>query len=399
MGVDLAVYRARIGQFVPRPVNGIVSNIDYLCKAIASVRGGLIRQDGLNSKGSVKFIDLLLRAQGIEPNPGPGKRSQRSVPGEQTEENDDVSIQLESNVNPINADMISRVMESFLPVSNPSETGSSQTDEYAGAVAIPGPSSGAIAKSTVVSQDSNVTPNSADRIGRVMDLFPPVSNPSDTESSHTDEYAGAVAIPGPSSGAIAKTTVVPQVVINCHVNKIYNKKICVENMRVKNAENVCTGEQTIIHTGQAGDNKDEDIPKQRKKSDKRILLEENTEVMLKRHIQETANLLVTRKGAVAAVVKRLKDYNMVVIAGVTGEGKTTLGREICKQLRDGTIDKDIKPKTPVLMTISQDWNDVVNDKDDIVVFVDDIFGKTNYQTGLLNGEKCLFGGNISYAHT
>ncbi|XP_021357874.1 uncharacterized protein LOC110453309, partial [Mizuhopecten yessoensis] len=161
-------------------------------------------------------------------------------------------------------------------------------------------------------------------------------------------------------------------------------------MRVKNAENVCTGEQTIIHTGQEGDNKDEDIPKQRMKSPKRILLEENTEVMLKRHILETGKLLVTRRGAVAAVVKRLKDYNMVVIAGVTGEGKTTLGREICKQLRDGTLDKDIKPKTPVLMTIPQDWNDVVNDKDDIIVFVDDIFGKTNYQTGLLNGWKPFF---------
>ncbi|XP_021357892.1 uncharacterized protein LOC110453317 isoform X2 [Mizuhopecten yessoensis] len=369
MGVDLAVYRSRVGQFVPRPVKGIVSNIDYLCKAIASVRGGLIRQDGLNSKGAVTFIGLLLRAQGIEPNPGPGpgKGDEHSFADAQTEDNDDINITLDSNTDPNMAGRISQFMESVLPVSNPTNTGSSQTDEY----------------------------------------------------------AVAVAIPDPFSRAIAKTTIVPQVVVNVNYqdNRKYNEEIRVENMKVKNAENVCTGEQTIIHTaptgneddgvtkpkkkreeekgvpkspernaseGQTADNEDEDIPKQRKKSDKRILLEENTEVMLKRHIEETANLLVARKGAVAAVVKRLKDYNMVVIAGVTGEGKTTLGREICKQLRDGTLDKDIKPKTPVLMTISQDWNDVVTDKDDIVVFVDDIFGKTNYQTGLLNGWKPFF---------
>ncbi|XP_021357873.1 uncharacterized protein LOC110453307 [Mizuhopecten yessoensis] len=112
MSVDLAVYRSRVGQFVPRPVKGIVSNIDYLCKAIASVRGGLIRQDGLNSKGAVTFIDLLLRAHGIEPNPGPGKRGQRSVPDE-PEENDDVSIHLDSNVTLNSADRISRVMDFF----------------------------------------------------------------------------------------------------------------------------------------------------------------------------------------------------------------------------------------------------------------------------------------------
>ncbi|XP_021357893.1 uncharacterized protein LOC110453318 isoform X1 [Mizuhopecten yessoensis] len=192
MGVDLAVYRSRVGQFVPRPVKGIVSNIDYLCKAIASVRGGLIRQDGLNSKGAVTFIGLLLRAQGIEPNPGPGpgKGDEHSFADAQMEDNDDINITLHSNTDPNMADRISQFMESVLPVNNPTNNGSSQTDEY----------------------------------------------------------EGAVAIPGPSSGAIAKTTIVPQVVVNYHDNRKYNEEIRVENMKVKNAENVCTG-QTIIHTG------------------------------------------------------------------------------------------------------------------------------------------------------
>ncbi|XP_033748956.1 uncharacterized protein LOC117333656 isoform X2 [Pecten maximus] len=197
-------------------------------------------------------------------------------------------------------------------------------------------------------------------------------------------------------------------------------------MKVKQADNVCTGNLTIINEGNKDDcdvpkpkkrkktqttkkknkrrlsqvlaNDDSEILKTKKKkeeevvtkSPKRLLLEGNMEVMLKRHIEETDNLLVTRTKAEEEVVKRLKDYNMVIISGVTGEGKTTLGREICSKLRDGTLDNDIKQKTPVLITVPQDWSDVVNDKDDIVVFVDDIFGKTNYQTGLLNGWKPFF---------
>lgn len=121
-------------------------------------------------------------------------------------------------------------------------------------------------------------------------------------------------------------------------------------------------------------------------------------MMISRHEDETDKFLVIRKGAMKAAAKCLKNYNVVVIVGVTGEGKTTMAREIWKQMRDGNLDKDIGPKTPVLLTIPEDWNDVVNSKDDIVVFVDDIFGRTNYQADLLNRWKAFFGRIQSCLH-
>ncbi|XP_033748959.1 uncharacterized protein LOC117333660 [Pecten maximus] len=330
MGVDLAVYRARVGQFVPRTVKNALSNTGYLCKAIASVRGDLTH-DKLDIKGAVTFIDLLLRIQGIEPNPGPGKPDQQLFTEEQAEDNNDINNTFDSNTNPVSADRISQFMESLVPVSSPNQPGSSTTSENAGAVAITGVSAG-------------------------------------------------VAIP----------TTINQLTVNYVDKRKYREEIKVETMNMEHAENVCTGEQTIVHTEASGGNEDDHQPETKEKNPKRILLEENAETMLTRHIEEMTNILVTRTKAENEVVKRLKDYNMVIISGVTGEGKTTLGREICRKLRDGTLDNDIKQKTPVLITVPQDWSDVVNDKDDIVVFVDDIFGKTNYQTGLLNGWKPFF---------
>ncbi|XP_060078365.1 uncharacterized protein LOC132557854 [Ylistrum balloti] len=367
MGVDLAVYRARVGQFVPRIPNCLLTNFEYLCKAIASIRCGMTH-DKMDRKGAVTFIALLLRAQGIEPNPGPGNRDQQPTENVMTE--DDMNINSTSD----------SIMSSVL-------------------------------NQAIVSV---------------------LQNPTDTKRSSNNEYAGAVARPGPFTGVVSQSNLSLQVVIN-------QPKLQVKNLKVKHADFVNTGEQTIIHT-EIDD--DEEIPKPKKarqdematenanrkrpateentikdsdnlkrrkkdeevnqKSDKRNTLEENAETMLKRHIEETANILVTRTAAEKAVVKRIKDYHMVVISGVTGEGKTTLGREICKKLRDGNLDESIKRKTPILITVPQDWSDVVNDKDDIVVFVDDIFGKTNYQTGLLNGWspffdrilQCLHKGNV-----
>ncbi|XP_060078361.1 uncharacterized protein LOC132557850 isoform X2 [Ylistrum balloti] len=302
----------------------------------------------MNRDGAVPFIELLLMAQGIEPNPGPQKRNQQSSTDEQSEDTGDTNIRMGFNVNPESVEGIRQLMESLQPIGNPSD------------------------------QDS---PNS--------------------------EGAVAVAIPGQSGAVAMPTNVTPVAVFQYVDNRNYKEEINVENMKVKRAENVNTGEQTVIHAGPANGSEVHSTPKLKKKSPKRILLEDNAETMLKRHIEETANILVTRTAAEKAVVERIKDYHMVVISGVTGEGKTTLGREICKKLRDGNLDESINCKTPVLITVPQDWSDVVNDKDDIVVFVDDIFGKTNYQTGLLNGWspffdrilQCLHKGNVCLVMT
>ncbi|XP_069136562.1 LOW QUALITY PROTEIN: uncharacterized protein [Argopecten irradians] len=337
MGVDLVLYRARIGTFVPVPTTQVLSNIDFLCKAVARVRHGLTH-DKLDMKGAVTFIGLLLRIQGIESNPGPRNREQQSLTEQPPKGNNDINITLDSNVNPVGADRVSQFMEALIPI----HTGSSVSSENAGAEAIPGTST------------------------------------------------GAVAIPGTSSGAVSNPTALQQVNITYIDKRKYKDEIKVETMKVKHAENLCTGEQTVVHTEATVEKENDDNTKAKPKSQKRILLEENADTMLKVHIEETEAILVTRIEAEKAVVQSLKDYNMVMISGVTGEGKTTLGREVCRKLRDGILDDEIKAKTPVIVTTPQDWGDVVNDKDDIVVFVDDMFGKTNFQLGLLNDWKPFF---------
>ncbi|XP_033735218.1 uncharacterized protein LOC117323844 [Pecten maximus] len=77
MGVDLAVYRVRIGKFVHRNTEQGLSNIVYLLKAIASVRQEIVRI--CRWKGTVSFIQLLLLAQGVEPNPGPQVKDEQAV--------------------------------------------------------------------------------------------------------------------------------------------------------------------------------------------------------------------------------------------------------------------------------------------------------------------------------
>ncbi|XP_069134707.1 uncharacterized protein [Argopecten irradians] len=348
MGVDLALYRARVGTFTHVTARNVLSNTEYIYKEVSSFWHSLTH-DKLDRKGAVSFIDLLLRLQGIEPNPGPRDRDQQPLTSEQTEGSNDVHITMDSNINPVGADRVSQLMETFIPVVTPALTGSSVSGESGGVIAIA----------------------------------------SQTESSVSGENGGVIAIPGNSSGAVAIPTTVNQLTINYTDNRQYKDEIKVKTMKVEHADNVCTGEQRVVNTdSEKKEGECSSQPKQ--KTPKRILLEDNADTMLQRHVDDTAGILVTRTEAENAVVKRLKDYNMVMISGVTGEGKTTLGREVCRKLRDGILDDSIKAKTPIIVTTPQDWSDVVNDKDDIVIFVDDMFGKTNYQSGLLNGWKPFF---------
>ncbi|XP_069102241.1 uncharacterized protein [Argopecten irradians] len=91
MGVDLAVYRARVGTFKPTPGRDVISNIGYLFKAVGSVRQDLTLGK-LDRKGAVAFIDLLLRLQGIEPNPGPRDEDGQLITQMESEDNMDMNM-------------------------------------------------------------------------------------------------------------------------------------------------------------------------------------------------------------------------------------------------------------------------------------------------------------------
>ncbi|XP_069134700.1 uncharacterized protein [Argopecten irradians] len=365
MGVDLAVYRARIGTFVPVPVKDVLSNTEYMFKAVNSVRYALTH-DKLDRKGAVAFIGMLLRIQGIEPNPGPRERDQQLHTEEQADENNDIARTVDISISRAGDEMINTFVDNVLSRTIPTHTRSNASNENDGTVAIPGTSSDVAAYSKAAT-----------------------SNPQ----------------------------------INVFIDNRKHEETNVGTMNVKHTDNICSGSQTIIHQGNKEDSDipkkkrkkmdstkrklkrnasqaiktdGDGVPKQKKKKEavmndpKRRTLEENAQTMLQRHEKETKTILVTRTKAEQAVVKCLKDYNMVMISGVTGEGKTTLGREVCRKLRDGILDDDIKTKTPIIVTTPQDWSDVVNDKDDIVIFVDDMFGKINFQSGLLNNWQPLF---------
>ncbi|XP_069118589.1 uncharacterized protein [Argopecten irradians] len=136
-------------------------------------------------------------------------------------------------------------------------------------------------------------------------------------------------------------------------------------------------------------------PEKQKKGDKEVSAERkhaegSAEATIAKCIDDSDDVLVTRSRAEQAVVQCLKNYNMVFITGVTGEGKTTLAAKIMKDLRDGKLDETFAPKTPVRVFIPEDWTKVVDNEEDIVVFVDDVFGTSNYQVDLLNRWKPVF---------
>ncbi|XP_069134877.1 uncharacterized protein [Argopecten irradians] len=114
MGVDLALYRARVGTFTHVTARNVLSNTEYIYKEVTSFWYSLTH-DKLDRKGAVSFIDLLLRLQGIEPNPGPRDRDQQPFTPDQTEVSNDVNITIDSNINPDGADRVSQLMGKLLP--------------------------------------------------------------------------------------------------------------------------------------------------------------------------------------------------------------------------------------------------------------------------------------------
>ncbi|OWF56845.1 hypothetical protein KP79_PYT10082 [Mizuhopecten yessoensis] len=480
MGVDLALYRARIGNFVQRKTGQGLSNIEYLLKAIASVRHGLVRS--WQCKGTVPFIDLLLLAQGVEPNPGPGVKDQQdpqlasnneetsSYTGEPVGRHlsREAASSYDVHHNVESSHMRSEVVPSQEQINL--ERGQLEEMEYGEETTSP--------KTTLPEENTDSRGyQKGDRIPNIQTITAGASGPeikhfpvgkmvpaylqgentevttvafSQTQGgatgtmvpAHPHGGATGTMVPAYPQGGTTMMQVQEQNIRNVNfslsgaetnvfgdhntitINKTDDeakaimtdmtalmtdvKEVLSEFKQTRDRQNVdqrmpqkksqkTSGTQTSAVTKSKENNPRHDQSgeeeKEKEVSARRKYSEDAAEATIAKFIDDSEEVLVERREGIKAVLQRLKDYNMAVITGVTGEGKTTLAAHILKALRDGKLDSAIEAKTPLQMLIPEDWTAVVGAKEGgakEVVFVDDLFGTSNYQVDLLNRWKPFF---------
>ncbi|OWF46028.1 uncharacterized protein LOC110456272 [Mizuhopecten yessoensis] len=471
MGVDLALYRARIGNFVQRKTGQGLSNLEYLLKAIASVRHGLVRS--WQCKGTVPFIDLLLLAQGVEPNPGPGVKDQQdpqlasnneetsSYTGEPVGRHlsREAASSYDVHHNVESSHMRSEVVPSQEQINL--ERGQLEEMEYGEETTSP--------KTTLPEENTDSRGyQKGDRIPNIQTITAGASGPEikhfpvgkmvpaylqgeNTEVttvafSQTQGGATGTMVPAHPHGG-ATGTMVPaypqggttmmqvrkqKIDVNCsfsggeanvigdhnaitiirtddgakalmtdvkeilsEIKQTKDRQIVDQMMPQKKSQKTSETQTSAVTKSKENNPRHDqsgEEEKEKEVSAKRMYSEDAAEATITKYMDDYKEVLVERREGIKAVLQRLKDYNMAVITGVTGEGKTTLAAHILKALRDGKLDSAIEAKTPLQMLNPEDWTAVVdaNAKEGIVVFVDDLFGTSNYQVDLLNRWKALF---------
>jgi len=72
-------------------------------------------------------------------------------------------------------------------------------------------------------------------------------------------------------------------------------------------------------------------------------------------------------------MKSITTLNIVIIKGSQGEGKTTTALQVMKIIRDGK-----RKKQPILIYHPHQWHQAININDQVIVLIDDMFGKYKF---------------------
>ena len=87
-----------------------------------------------------------------------------------------------------------------------------------------------------------------------------------------------------------------------------------------------------------------------------------------------------RTTAVDSIIKKLEEGNIAILSGKQGDGKTTLAYQVmCELSRESSkIDKRTTGKKPILISNADQWLKYINPEDDVIVYIDDFVGSTNF---------------------
>ncbi|XP_069102801.1 uncharacterized protein [Argopecten irradians] len=103
----------------------------------------------------------------------------------------------------------------------------------------------------ILNSDSNINPVGAERVSQLMNSFISGAVPGQTESNASSENAGTIANPEIFCGAVANPTTgnCNQLTVIYNDLRKYKDEFNIETMKVKHAENLSIGEQTVLPPG------------------------------------------------------------------------------------------------------------------------------------------------------
>ncbi|XP_062593500.1 uncharacterized protein LOC134254978 [Saccostrea cucullata] len=108
------------------------------------------------------------------------------------------------------------------------------------------------------------------------------------------------------------------------------------------------------------------------------------------------NKVNIRTSGVQNTVEKLRKSHIAILTGKAGTGKTTTAYQVMREMSDPLLEF---PFTPVFIKSPEQWDKVINPAYRYIVYLDDIFGSTNQDTGAVEKWKNQFDIMFSCAKT
>ncbi|XP_069102914.1 LOW QUALITY PROTEIN: uncharacterized protein [Argopecten irradians] len=217
--------------------------------------------------------------------------------------------------------------------------------------------------------DSNINPVGAERVSQLMESFISVAVPGETKSSASSENTGTIANPEIFCGAVANPTTgnCNQLTINYIDNREYKDEINVETMKVKYAENLSIGKQTVLPQGgpPVADPSAASSGHSQKIHSDLLPVIESTRNMIK--TEKEKKFMPTQ--AYHDAQDKLRKNRVLVIKGNTGDGKTSTAFQILNWLIE-----EQQCRTPLQLHKIEKL-DLLAPHSDVACIIDDIFGE------------------------
>ncbi|XP_069102945.1 uncharacterized protein [Argopecten irradians] len=221
----------------------------------------------------------------------------------------------------------------------------------------------------ILNADSNINPVGAERVSQLMESFISVAVPGETKSSASSENTGTIANPEIFCGAVANPTTgnCNQLTINYIDNREYKDEINVETMKVKYAENLSIGKQTVLPQGgpPVADPSAASSGHSQKIHSDLLPVIESTRNMIK--TEKEKKFMPTQ--AYHDAQDKLRKNRVLVIKGNTGDGKKSTAFQILNWLIE-----EQQCRTPLQLHKIEKL-DLLAPHSDVACIIDDIFGE------------------------
>ncbi|XP_069102367.1 uncharacterized protein [Argopecten irradians] len=217
--------------------------------------------------------------------------------------------------------------------------------------------------------DSNINQVGAERVSQLMESFISVAIAGETKSSASSENAGTIANPEIFCGAVANPTTgnCNQLTVIYNDLREYKDEFNIETMKVKHAENLSIGEQTVLPPGGppvADPSAASSGHSQKIHSD------------LLPVIETTINMIRTEKEKQFIQTKayqdaqdKLRKNRVLVIKGNTGDGKTSTAFQLLHWLAE-----EQQCRNPIKIDEIKDLK-LIAPNSSLACVIDDIFGE------------------------